>query len=163
MIRTAWLALALIAPVSAQAPVAAPTLAWFHGAWSGSGTIFGRPATMTMAVAPGLLGKATLLTYTVDVAATGSQPHFQFEGRGVYRVADDGRVTGHWSDSQGNFHPIGGRIEGRSLTVNWGDPRTELGRSIYAVGDDGMLTMTDATISAGAPRIFATGRFTRAD
>lgn len=161
MMRAAVLLLALAAPVAAQAPAEKPSLGWFQGEWKGTATIFGRSATVSMSVAPALLGRATALTYRAEIPASGAQPEFRFEGRGTYIVAADGKVSGQWNDSQGNFHPLAGRVTGRSLAVTWGEPRTEVGHSSYVLGDDGKLTVTDAEMGRGALRVFATGTYTR--
>ncbi len=159
--RFAFLALALATPAVAQAPAEAPSLGWFHGEWKGTATIFGRAATVSMSVSPALMGRATALTSRAQIPAGGGQPEFRFEGRGTYIVAADGKVSGQWNDSQGNFHPLAGRVTGRSLAVTWGEPRTEVGHSTYVLGDDGKLTVTDAELSGDGLRVFATGNYTR--
>lgn len=146
----------------AMAQDSAPTLDWFHGSWQGEGTIFGRPAHVSMAVGPALLGRATALTYNAHIPAAGEQPEFRFEGRGTYRVAADGRVTGNWSDSQGNFHPLAGRVQGQTMAVTWGEPRTEVGHSRYTLEPDGTLRVTDGEMSRGELRVFATLSYRRA-
>lgn len=160
-IRTAIVMLALAAPALAQHQAGAASLDWLHGEWKGTATIFGRPATVGLSVAPALMGTATALTYRATVAAGGGQPEFRFEGRGTYRVASDGMVTGNWSDSQGNFHPLAGRVAGTTLSVTWGEPRTEVGHSTYTLGSDGTLSVADAEISRGNWRIFSTQSYTR--
>ena len=66
-----------------------------------------------------------------------------FAGRGLYRLADNGKVTGFWEDSQGSIHPLTGTWDGSILKVNWGSEDTELGRSAYAFGPQGGMTSTD--------------------
>jgi hypothetical protein len=156
------LGLALAAPLaaSAQAPAQSPGaeagLEWFHGEWAGTATIFGRPAKVSMSIAPALNSTATALIYRAEIEPSTTAPAFRFEGRGVYRIGKDGKAVGHWADSQGNFHPLHGRIAGRTFTVIWGEPRTELGRSTYTLGDDRMLRVTDASLAPdGTWRVFA--------
>lgn len=66
-----------------------------------------------------------------------------FAGRGLYRFADGGKVTGFWEDSQGSIHPLDGAWDGTTLSINWGSEVTELGRSAYVFGEQGGMTSTD--------------------
>lgn len=136
-------------------------LAWLHGDWSGEATLFGRPAKVRLIVAPTLRGTATALIYTAEIPAGQNQAAFNFEGRGTYRVLADGKVAGQWNDSQGNFHPLAGRIKGNTLTVTWGEPRTELGHSSYVLDTSGTLTVTDSAIGGGQWRTFGVGKYRR--
>jgi hypothetical protein len=150
------LLMVLAAPAAAQTLAEAPSLGWIHGEWDGTATIFGRPATVSLSVTPVLMGGATALTYRVQMPASATQPEFRFEGRGTYRVAKDGRVVGQWNDSQGNFHSLAGRVTGTSMAVTWGEPRTEVGHSTYALAADGTLSVTDAEFGRGQLRVFST-------
>lgn len=145
----------------ATAQDSAPSLEWFHGNWRGEGILLGRPAQVSLTVGPTLLGRATALSYSADIAALGDQPGFKFEGRGTYRLLPDGRVIGNWSDSQGNFHPLAGRVEGQAMSVTWGEPRTEVGHSRYALEPDGTLRVTDSEENRGEMRVFATATYRR--
>lgn len=165
MKRAAALLLALAAPAAAQAPgpppAAVPSLAWLHGEWEGTATMFGRPATVSISASPVLLGRATSLAYRVHIPADARQGEFRFEGRGTYRLAADGKVAGQWSDSQGNFHPLAGRVTGTVMHVTWGEPRSEIGQSSYVLGADGALVVSDAALGKEGLKVFATGRYTR--
>lgn len=159
---TRFAAIALTASATlALAQDTAPSLDWFHGSWRGEGVLLGRPAQVSLAVGPVLLGRATALSYSADIAAAGDQPGFRFEGRGTYRLTPDGKVVGNWSDSMGNFHPLAGRVEGQSMSVTWGEPRTEVGHSRYALEADGTLRVTDSEESRGEMRVFATATYRR--
>ncbi|HEX4847322.1 MAG TPA: hypothetical protein VFV30_04210 [Novosphingobium sp.] len=162
--RTAPLALALAAGLLAPASVASPapaSLNWLHGAWTGQSEFLGRPAAVQLDVGPALQGTATALVYRVDAAASEGRPALRFEGRGTYRVAPDGTVTGQWADSGGNLHPLSGRTTEGELQVNWGDVRSEMGHSRYSLGPDGVLTVTDSVYSRGTVRVFARASYRR--
>jgi hypothetical protein len=161
MMRRLPLALLLISPVAAEAPAEVPSLGWFHGEWTGEGSVFNRPTKMTLSVEPALLDSATVLIYRVDADATASQPAFRFEGRSTYRVGKDGKVIGYWADSQGNFHPLAGRLKGTALNVTWGEARTEIGQSSYVLGPDGTLSVSDSGLGNGTLRVFANGKYRR--
>lgn len=153
--RFAALALALAAPVAAQAPVAAPDLTWLHGEWKGSGQLQGRPTEVNLSIRPVFDGSATALDYRASF--TGGS----FEGRATYRIGAQGKVTGQWSDSAGSLHLVSGRITGSSLTTVWGSPITELGRSTYMRSGD-TLTVTDTVLTPeGGWRTFATASYRR--
>lgn len=172
MIRAASAALALAAalgslpgaanqPAPAIAAQPAPGLAWLHGEWEGEGIMLGQSTKVRLKVEPDLLGTATAVRYRADIPASATQPGFQFEGRGTYRVAKDGKVTGQWSDSQGNFHPLAGQVKGTALTVDWGEPRTEIGQSSYVLGPDGILTVTDSDLRPSGLVQFAKATYRR--
>lgn len=160
-----WLApmlFALAVPFSiaalAEQKTATPSateLAWLHGNWEGQGTLLGKPATANLSIGLVLNGTATGLSYRALVSSNDVRPKFEFEGRGTYRVTDLGRVTGQWSDSAGNFHPLAGKVSGHDLQIQWGEARTELGHSSYTLGQDGTLTVVDSVFSKGAVREFA--------
>jgi hypothetical protein len=156
--------LGLAAPSSgAQADPAAPkpsaSLSWLHGNWSGDATFMERLAKVTLQVGAGPDGSTTTLIYVAEVAATTGRPAFRFEGRGSYRLEQNGKVIGQWSDSAGNLHPLSGRVDGQSMIVNWGQVQTELGFSRYSLGSDGHLSVSDGVYSQGAARIFAQARY----
>lgn len=149
------------APTQAQAPAAAASLEWFHGEWDGTLDFIGRPATGKLVVRPALSGTATEMVFTADVAATGDKSAFRFEGKGLYRVKPDGKVTGAWSDSYGNFHLLKGKAKAGELRVNWGDAMSEIGHSSYVLSADGKLTVTDGALSNGVFQVFGTGTYRR--
>lgn len=151
--------LALPSSQAAEPAAKAESLTWLHGSWSGEATLFGRPAKVAMKVAPVLRETATALTYTAEIAPSQGQPAFLFEGRGTYRIKPDGQVVGQWNDSQGNFHPLAGRVRGTALTVTWGEPRTEVGYSSYVLDADGVLTVTDNELGSGKVRTFGVGKY----
>lgn len=161
MKRALAVLIALAAPAAAETRAAGQGLLWLHGEWEGAATIFARPATVSISAGPVLLGGATALTYRAYIPADARQAEFRFEGHGTYRVAPDGKVSGQWNDSQGNFHPLTGRVEGATMTVTWGEARTEIGQSTYRIEADGKLAVTDAALSKDGLRVFTTGSYRR--
>lgn len=163
MSRRAWAALLAI-PLVAASPETASSLAWMHGEWSGSGEMFGRPSSITLSAKPALNGSATELRYTAQLPPTEAAPAFRFQGQGIYHVSEKGKVEGRWNDSNGNSHPIGGSMSaGRMVTV-WGQPSTEIGRSVYALDGKGGLTVSDSVLAAdGNWRVFAKASYRRSN
>jgi hypothetical protein len=124
MMRRA-LALLLAVPLVAASQQAPAPLAWIHGEWAGSGEMFGRASSVSLSVKPALNDSATELHYVAELPASNAAPAFRFEGKGVYRVSEKGKVAGQWSDSQGNLHSIGGnasagRMSGGSQALKSG-------------------------------------------
>jgi hypothetical protein len=169
MMRALLLALAIgsgsfvpaAAPLQAQQEQAPAGLAWFHGEWIGDVDFIGRPAKGRLVIGPGLSGTATVMAFSADVSASGERPAFRFEAQGTYRLQPDGRVTGLWADSYGNFHALKGRTKPGELRVNWGDARSEVGHSSYVLGPDGVLTVTDAALVQGEMKVFGTASYRR--
>lgn len=132
-------ALLLAAPGAAQSP-AAPAqgqpneaLRWLTGRWQGIGTMFQRPSTARLEVRPALGGRFVELIYHAG----------GFEGRAFYRPAD-GRWQATWFDNRGISFPITATLSGQTLTAEWGSAETERGRTVYAIGPDGRLRITDS-------------------
>jgi hypothetical protein len=159
--KRAAFAAALALPLTAATPEPV-SLAWLHGEWAGNGQMFGRKSEVTIVAAPALGGSATELRYVAQVAASGEAPAFRFEGQGIYRVNAKGKVEGRWSDSNGSFHPVGGRVNGRRMETLWGQTTTEIGRSSYTLDDAGQFAVSDAVLTPdGTWRIFATATYRR--
>ena len=84
-----------------------------------------------------------------------------FSGRGVYRIVD-GRVDGHWEDSQGSLHTLSGTLDGGALKVIWGSAQTEIGRSEYVVSE-GRLDVRDFVLNDEGWRLFMTIHYEHTD
>jgi hypothetical protein len=146
-----WWAAALLA-LAAPAPTA-PSLAAWHGEWSGEGTAFGKAATATLVIAPAREDGETALAYHLSIAGT---PPFRYAADATYRVDDKGRVRGSWTDSSGRTRPVGGRFAGRLWTNNWGSADVEIGRSSYRLESADMLSVSDSVLQDdGSWRVFS--------
>lgn len=162
MVRRLFLALLLcLVPAGAMAQPAAPhaALAWLLGSWKGSGSFSGQPTESGLEVTPALGGKFVELSYRFRTA--GQRP-FTFEGRAFYRRGGEGAWKADWYDSRGMALPIVARLEGSSLTSDWGGPGTEQGRTVYRLLGDGRLEVVDSVLGAdGTRREFARNIFAR--
>jgi hypothetical protein len=155
-----WAAAALLAVASpAAAEDSAPSLAAWHGSWSGEGTAFGKAATATLVIEGAPDGSATALAYRLAVPGT---PPIAYAAEAIYRVDAKGRVRGNWTDSYGRTRPIGGRIAGAAWHNHWGSADVEIGRSTYILEAPDRLVVSDSVLQDdGSWRIFATLRFQR--
>ena len=149
--------LAIAAPAAAEAPP--PSLAAWHGTWTGEGSAFGKAATATLVIKGAPDGGATELAYRLAVSGT---PSIDYAAEALYRVDAKGRVRGSWTDSSGRTRPIGGRIAGSEWHNLWGSADVEIGRSTYVLEAPDRLIVTDSVLKDdGSWRVFATLRFQR--
>jgi hypothetical protein len=147
--------LAVATPAAAEDP--APSLAAWHGTWTGEGAAFGKAATATLVIKAAPDGSATALAYRLKVPAT---PPIDYAAEAIYRVDAKGRVRGSWTDNGGRTRPIGGRIAGSEWHNLWGSADVEIGRSTYALEAPDRLIVTDSVLKDdGSWRVFATLRF----
>lgn len=112
------------------------------GSWHSDCTAFGKTAKCRYDWRPGLHDHLLTVTYRVEEAST-ARP--LFSGDGVYRI-EGSALTGYWSDSNGALHPLEGTWDGRTLTVLWGTPQTQRGRTVYRLLGDGHLRIEDAIL-----------------
>ncbi|APZ99466.1 hypothetical protein BWQ93_13965 [Sphingopyxis sp. QXT-31] len=153
-----WAAAALVAPA---APAEAPSLAAWHGHWIGEGQAFGKPATATLAIAPGAggAGGATTLTYRLTIAG---EPPVIYSADATYAFDARGRLRGTWADSYGRKRPIAGGAEGATWWTHWGSADVEIGRSTYVLGEGGTLAVSDSVLQPdGGWRVFAALQYHR--
>jgi hypothetical protein len=137
----------------------APSLAAWHGEWTGEGMAFGKPATATLAIGPAPEGDATTLAYRLSIEGT---PPVTYSAEAIYRVGDKGRVSGSWTDSYGRSRPIGGRVGVREWNNNWGSADVEIGRSTYRLEDPDLLVVSDSVLQEdGSWRVFSMLRYRR--
>lgn len=137
-----------------------PSLDWLVGEWVGTGTMMGQPSEVSLSIAPALGGTATALSYRATIKGPEGKSS-RFEAMATWRAKPGGRVEGQWSDTNGSFHKIGGRITASSMTVIWGDPVTELGRSTYERDPAGRLKIVDSVLAPdGTWRVFAMATYT---
>lgn len=128
-------AICLVTPAAPAVRVQAPPadvpalLARLEGAWAGSGTILGQPATVEMQWLP-VLDRAFLrLTWVSHIGAPPKA--MRFEGHAYYRRSGAGSARATWFDSSGQVRPIVVTADGDGLVAAWGTPETEVGETTY--------------------------------
>lgn len=156
MIALGWAVAALVAQ---PAPAAeAPSLAAWHGSWTGEGEAFGKPATATLDIAPGA-GGATTLVYRLRIGGT---PSVAYSAEASYAFDAKGRVRGKWTDSYGRTRAVLGGIDATKWWTHWGSADVEIGRSTYVLEEGGRLVVSDSILQDdGRWRVFAMLHYTR--
>lgn len=150
-----WVVSVLVA--SAAPASEAPSLADWHGRWSGEGEAFGKPATATLDIAGG--AGATTLTYHLRIAGT---PPVAYSAEARYAFDAKGRVRGKWTDSYGRTRALVGGVNAAKWWTHWGSADVEIGRSTYVLEEGGKLVVSDSILQDdGSWRVFAMLRYTR--
>lgn len=143
MLRVLALFMFAIAATGAPRAQEPPVVAALIGEWSGSGTVTGRSATVTM-VWSREPGAAFLhLRFRNAMAASTSRPAEVFEARGYYVVRPGAPSTGTWVDSRGVIFPLTFAATADTFTTDWGADNTERGRTTYRVRAGGILEVID--------------------
>lgn len=138
----------------------APSLAAWHGEWTGTGTAFGKPATAALTIGHGPpRGRATALSYRLTMEGS---PSVTYSAEATYDVHAGGRVDGEWSDSRGRTRPVSGGVKGATWWTHWGSADVEIGRSTYVLEEGGTLAVSDSILQPdGSWRVFAMLRYRR--
>lgn len=114
--------------------------------WIGSGKLLGSTASFQMDWEPILDGKFYKLSFQNQREES---KEFIFKSMGVYQPKNDGTFTGTWFDSRGYSFPLEGHFTENELTVHWGNPETEEGKTIYSIGKDSMISVIDYVLKEG--------------
>lgn len=136
-------------------------LAEFEGVWRSDGDAFGQPAQSEMVWGPVLDGCFWEMTYAIETNP-GTEQANMFRGRGVHHH-EAGVISGHWVDSWGAMHQLRGAVSETELTVYWGEPGGQLGRSRYAPTQDGTIQVTDWILNESGWQQFNDNRFERVE
>ena len=119
------------------------------GSWGGACDAWGVPARCSSNWTRGLHENHLVQEYRIVREEDGA---VIFAGRGVYRI-DGSAVRGAWEGSNGAVHPIIGTFENDTLSVVWGTPETEIGRSEYSIVNNALIA-TDFVLTASGWREF---------
>ena len=113
-----------------------------EGTWAGDGKLMGNAARLELKYEWVLNGKFLRLSLKND-SRTAAGAKEVFEGHVYYEAKSDGSISGTWFDSRGVSFPVQGTFAGDTLTILWGSPATEQGKSVYRLVDAGTLEVTD--------------------
>jgi hypothetical protein len=156
LLAALWAAAAALADAGASGRF----LERLAGNWRGAGEVRQMAADMRMAWEPVLDGAFMQLTME-NLMSGGEGQSWHFKARALYRVQDDGSITGTWFDSRGISLPLSGTIEDDLMTIQWGNEATERGSSTYRLSADA-LEVTDLVLAKdGEWRAFGRTRLTR--
>jgi len=158
--RAAILWLAWAASAAAGEPESAAFFGRLHGEWQGTGEVRGMTAEMRMRWQPALDGQFHTLSMKNRMTGKDGQI-WVFEAQAYYRVHADGKIAGTWFDSRGISLPLTGRVEGGTLTIDWGTPAIERGRSSYALAADTLEVTDEVYGKDGALAVFGRTRLAR--
>lgn len=147
IIAITFLSLGLFGPAMADSasPGTAENEAIFQsfvGLWVSNEPAFGMSAETTMVWAPTLGGKFYRIDYRIEMQGP-SEEISVFEGIGFYPAGKGKTFKAFWADNTGDLHPISAEHEGNVLTVIWGRPETELGRTRYELISPDQMKVTD--------------------
>ncbi|NNC38584.1 MAG: hypothetical protein EX271_01735 [Acidimicrobiales bacterium] len=138
---------------TAPAPKDAIWIEKFLGKWQSTGDAFGQPAVSTMVWTLALEGRFIRLDYSIDPPNKENAKSI-FSGVAYYKMGDDGSYTAFWADTSGDLHPLNASFADNTLTTIWGVEGEKLGKTRYALGADGNITVTDWIMRDGEFRQF---------
>lgn len=117
------------------------------GSWVGKGTLFGTPAAFTMTWQKVLSGKFAKLDFSNSFKnQEGETQGMQSE---AYYSLDESTAIGHWFDTRGVSFGLKFSVKDNVLTVLWGDPKTEEGKTEYSVISSNQVKVKDYVLRDG--------------
>lgn len=114
----------------------------FTGAWDGYGKLFGNEATFTMQWEWVLERQFIRLVFQNKIEREGRIAH-KLDAQAYYKPIGAAQLEGTWFDSRGMVLPLQGSIEHHTLTMIWGTPETEQGRTVYRLLDRNRIEVED--------------------
>lgn len=153
-------ALAAALPASADEAAAAEFLGRLAGGWQGTGEVRAMAADMRMDWEPVLEGQFHRLSMENRMKGSDGQS-WHFKALAFYRVGKDGSISGTWFDSRGISLPLTGQVEGDAMTIDWGTPDIERGRSTYRLTAEALEVTDEAYDKDGGLVVFGRTRLTR--
>lgn len=122
----------------------------------------GAPAQFEMQWEKVLGGRFLKLTFQSRRTPEGGSTT-TFEAIAFYSLAGDSTWPGTWFDSRGISFPVEGKVSGTTLTVEWGTPEIEQGRTVYALEDEIRMLVTDYVLREGTYAKFGEARYRKVD
>jgi hypothetical protein len=162
-VRLAAAALAGLAaalPASADEAATAEFLGRLAGGWLGTGEVRAMAADMRMDWEPVLDGQFHRLSMENRMTG-GDGQSWHFKALAFYRVGEDGSIAGTWLDSRGISLPLAGRVEADAMTIDWGSPDIERGRSTYRLTAEALEVTDEAYGKDGGLVVFGRTRLQR--
>ncbi|NNE09659.1 MAG: hypothetical protein HKN20_13950 [Gemmatimonadetes bacterium] len=112
------------------------------GEWKGEGKLFGTPASFSMQWERVLGQRFVRLTFENRMRIPDAEDRVM-TAQAYYKPKEGGLYDGTWFDSRGVVQPLQGTAAGSELTVIWGTPTTEQGRTAYRVTGAGTVEVED--------------------
>lgn len=111
-----------------------------EGSWEGKGSLMGSEADFKMNWDRILDDQFIQLTFTSKRII--DEAEVFFHATATYRL-DDNKWEGTWFDSRGVSFCVVGTAEDSTLTVEWGSPDIEQGRTVYTITGENEMAVTD--------------------
>lgn len=119
--------------------------------WKGSGELMGNTASFQMDWKSVLDGKFYELSFQNQ---RDESKDFIFKAKGFYQPKENGTFMGTWFDSRGYSFPLEGSFTENELTVVWGKPELEEGKTVYSIKSDGSVSVMDYILKDGKLVLF---------
>ena len=132
------------------------------GEWEGQGKLFGRDATFSMKWESVLGQQFVRLTFQNRMESEDGAARV-LEAQALYKPTGPSAFEGTWFDSRGVVQPLRGSVEAEALTVLWGTPETEEGRTIYRLLDENRIEVEDFVLRDGEWSQFGSASYGRVD
>ena len=136
-----------------------PMMIQLLGRWEGHGKLFGVDATFSMTWESVLEEKFVRLTFQ-NKMHSGDGAERIFKAQAFYRSIGAGQIEGTWFDSRGIVQPLRGNADDTTLTINWGTPETEEGRTIYRL-KEGRIEVEDFVLKGDKWQQFGSATYER--
>ncbi|MEM7486090.1 MAG: hypothetical protein AAF348_12855 [Bacteroidota bacterium] len=114
--------------------------------WNGKGELLGSKASFKMQWEPILDGKFYQLTFQNQ---RDQSKEFVFKAKGIYQLKENNRIVGTWFDSRGFSFPLKGTISENILTIFWGTPEIEEGKTVYHITKSNTILTNDFILRDG--------------
>lgn len=163
MTRASTLAcLAFLAAPAVFAQEAGPVPLVFErleGSWTGSGSLFDRPAAFRMEWRLDWEGRVAALRFDNAFLAEDGRRTPVLEAAAYYLTASNGGGRGMWIDSRGEILALRYTADGTALTVHW--EGSERGRTAYRLVEKDLLEVRDYVRAGEEWRSFGQATYRR--
>ncbi len=126
-----------------------------NGHWKGSGEVSGMTASIALRFRPAFGGRGYHLDFENRMRGQDDK-EWVFAAEALYRCDPQGACSGHWYDSRGMVLPLKTTAEKDRLVVEWGDDKTERGRTTYRLDADGLRITDEVLAKDGTWKVFGT-------
>ncbi len=131
-----------------------------EGDWSGIGELFGTSATFKMSWQKVLSGQFIHLHFSNSFKNQNGNTQ-GIESRAYYRLDESTESSGYWFDSRGVMFGLKFSIKQNELTVLWGNPETEEGKTRYRLIEGNRIEVKDYVKRNGTFNQFGEAVYTK--
>ena len=119
-----------------------PVIKEFIGVWEGHGKLFESEASFSMKWEWVLEKQFVRLTFQNKMPGPEGKNRI-LKAQAFYKPKEPGQFEGTWFDSRGMVLPLQGSTEDGVLTILWGTPESEQGRTVYRLLDESQIEVED--------------------